>query len=173
MRGNELVAVAEITRPSGDCGEVRIKPLKELIDWLCSQRSVLVQFADGKTETLQIEEAKRRKDFLLVKFEGIDSISNADRLRDTLILVERRQIPPAPEGGYWVFDIIGMKVETDAGEYIGTVKDVLELPANDVYVVEHEGKEVLIPAIEDVVQEIDTEGQKMVISLLDGLLEPC
>ena len=90
--------------------------------------------------------------------EGVDSRSQAEGLRGTLLMVPEDMIPPLPEGEYYHFQLADMAVFTREDEYLGRITRVLSTGANDVYVVAHEGRELLIPAIEDVVLSSLDEG---------------
>ena len=87
------------------------------------------------------------------------------------LYVTRENAIPLEEGEYYIADIIGAKIETEDGEFFGTLKDVLETGANLVYVSEHKGQEVLLPVIPDCVKEIDTENKKVVVHIMPGLLD--
>jgi len=90
-------------------------------------------------------------------------------LRGSLLVVRREEVHPLPEGFHYVFEIVGLEVETEAGERIGRVVDVLPMPANDVYVVDRDGTEVLLPAIQDLIRIDKSEG-RLVIRDMEGLL---
>ena len=87
------------------------------------------------------------------------------------LYVTRENAIPLEEGEYYIADIIGAKIETEDGEFFGTLKDVLETGANLVYVSENKGQEVLLPVIPDCVKEIDTENKKVVVHIMPGLLD--
>ncbi len=105
----------------------------------------------------------------LLKLEDVHRREDAERLRGLLLEVPDETIEPEPDAVF-VHDLIGIDVLTDTGEHLGTITDVLQPGANDVYVVSGPRGEVLIPAIGDVVQELDPEGRRLVITPLPGLL---
>ena len=78
---------------------------------------------------------------------------------------------PLPEGTYYTFELIGMDVVTEEGERLGRLSDVWSMPAQDVYVVEREGKEILVPALQTIIREVDLPHQRMTVNLPDGLLD--
>ena len=87
------------------------------------------------------------------------------------IQIPQEDALPLPEGRYYWFELIGMEVFTEEGEQLGTIVDIVETGSNDVYVMKHGKKEVYIPATAEVVKEIDRYGKRMVIHLMDGLME--
>ena len=106
---------------------------------------------------------------LVVKFHELDSHNAAEALRGMRIYVREKAVPPPPEDTYYYYQVLGMQVFTVEGEEVGTVTDILTTGANDVYVVRHERKETLVPAVADVVVEVDVEHRRMVVDLPAGL----
>ncbi len=168
---SEWVSVGEIIRPWGIKGEVKVNSLTDFPERLTEVGPIRIEFTDGRAEELAVEGLRAHKGFLLVKFNEIDSPEQADRLRGCVMSLGMDKVAPLPEGTYHIFDIIGMEVETDDGEVLGVIQDVLKLPASDVYVVHHGDKEFLIPAVRHMIKKIDTRSGKMVVDLPDGLLE--
>jgi 16S rRNA processing protein RimM len=111
---------------------------------------------------------------MLLQFAGIGDRTDAESLRGQWIFVPESEAVTLEEDTYFVHDIIGLAVQTVAGEPLGTVTDVLATGANDVYVVappDDPKREILLPAIEEVVKEINLEQGTMTVELLPGLLE--
>jgi 16S rRNA processing protein RimM len=107
----------------------------------------------------------------LVKFRGVNRREDAEDLVGGTVNVPREELKPAEEGRHYVVDLIGLPVQTTTGELVGNVKDVLETGANDVFVLDVNGREVLIPVVDHVVKEIDMAGRKIVIEVMEGLLD--
>ncbi len=118
-----------------------------------------------------LETVRSHKGILLVKLEGIDDRDAADELRGMLVQVPLEDAVPLEEGEYYHFQLEGMDVETETGEWLGRVAEVIATGAADVFVVRGPRGEVLLPAIEDVILELDTEKGHMKIHLLPGMLE--
>lgn len=157
-----LVVIGQIVAPHGVRGELRIIPLTDFPDRFSKLKKVLL--ADGTS--LHVEGARNHKQFVLLKFRGISTMDEANLLRGKLIHVDRDNLVPLPEGHYYQFEIIGLKVNTETGEYLGKVTDILATGSNDVYVVEQDGqKPVLVPALKDVVLNIDTKNGQMIVKL--------
>jgi len=108
---------------------------------------------------------------MLLKLGGCDDRNAAEGLRGLLVQVPVDDAVPLEEGEYYHFQIVGLRVETDAGELLGRVVEVLETGANDVYVVRGPRGEVLLPAVESVVDVLDPAAGRMVVHLLPGMLE--
>ena len=107
---------------------------------------------------------------MILKFKGIDNINDIERYKGRPLLVSREDAVELHEDEYYIADLIGMKVKTDDGE-TGTLKDVIETGANEVYVVEFEKYgEVLIPAIHECILDVDVEKMQMEVHLLEGLV---
>ena len=134
------------------------------------------RFADDsvvhlKGKAVKVQHARRSKGILLVKLYSVNDRTTADGLRGQLLTVPEADAEPLPEGAYYHFQIMDMPVHTAEGEELGRIVEIIETGANDVYVVRLEGRrDVLIPALEDVVLSIDLEGNGMTVQLPDGLV---
>ena len=108
---------------------------------------------------------------VILKLEGIDNIDEAEKYRNFYIKINRKDAIELPDDSYFIVDILQCEVFTDANEHLGKVVDVFSTGSNDVYTVKtEEGKEILLPAIEDVIKEVDIANKKIVVHLLDGLI---
>lgn len=109
---------------------------------------------------------------VIVKFKGFDNINDIEIYKNKDILITREDAVPLGPDENFIVDLIGLKVATDEGEELGTLKDVLQTGANDVYVVEMtDGKELLLPAIKQCILNVDLEQQTMTVHVLDGLMD--
>ena len=112
------------------------------------------------------------KQLAIVKFKGIDNINDIERYKGCSLYVTREDAIPLEEDEYYIADLQGMQMYTEDGELFGTLRDVMETGANDVYIVDSkEHGEVLIPAIHDCILDVDLDEQKMTIHLLPGLID--
>ena len=108
---------------------------------------------------------------VMIKFKGIENPDDANLLRGSYLLVDRANEEPLEEGVYYIVDLIGLDVYTDEGILLGTLKDIFNTGSNDIYEVKDElGKQILLPAIADVIKEIDLENKKIIVHLLKGLM---
>ena len=124
----------------------------------------------SKPKSLLIEKVRFHKGCIIMKLKGYNSISEAERLKGFEIGIPEEQLWPLSGGEYYYFQLIGVRVETESGEWLGQVVEVLATGANDVYVVRGPWGEVLLPAVDDVVLELDLELKRMVVHLLPGML---
>ena len=108
---------------------------------------------------------------VLLKLEGIDDITEAEKYKNCYIKINREDAVELEEDSYFIVDIIGSEVFTEEGEDLGKVVDVFQTGSNDVYTVKTlDGKEILLPAIEDVIKNVNIENKKIVIHLMEGLI---
>ena len=121
---------------------------------------------------LSIEQVKFCKNMVILKFKGYDNINDVETWRQRDLLITRDQAVELKEDEYFITDLIGLTVVNEEEAVLGRVKDVLETGANDVYVVELTGgKELLLPAIKDCILNVDLEGGRMKVHVLDGLMD--
>ena len=166
----ELLQVGVITQTHGIRGEVKVFPTTDDAKRFQDLEHVLLD-AGKELLSLEIENVKFFKQFVILKFKGYDSINDVERYKRCPLLVERSEAVPLEEAEYFITDMIGLQVVTDMGEDFGVLKDVLVTGANDVYVIEHPvAGEVLVPAIKECILEVDISGRKMKIHVMEGLL---
>ncbi len=160
------IAVGRINGAWGLHGHVKVTPLTSN-----SQRFQpgAVLLLEGRPH--RVLDVATPKGYPCVQFEGYASREVAEALRGTLIEIEEADLPALPQDQYYVHELVGLAVVTTDGRELGRLHEVLRTGANDVYVVRGRGrKEALIPAIADVVVEVDLEAGRMLIAPLDGLL---
>ena len=163
----DKIEVGIIVNTHGLKGEVKIVP------WLdFPEMFEIVDVAYTKSDTrLTVENIRYQKSNVIVKFLEIDSVEKAERLKNQVIYADREIFDILPEGTYLIQDIIGLSV-TDGKVDYGIVTDVIQTGSNDVYVVKKEGaKDLLIPAIKDVILNTDIKNGVITVKLLDGLLD--
>ena len=159
------VLVGEIKGPWGLRGDVNVKLLTDSPSRF-SPGSIL--FLDG--EPARIERSRPIRSGLRVKLDTVNDRTRAELLAGRLLTVPQRDVAPLPKGTYYHFQIIDMGVWSDDGQYLGDVKEILNTGGNDVYVVrDSANNEVLIPALDGVVLEVDVPGSRMTVRLPEGL----
>ncbi|HIE12217.1 MAG TPA: ribosome maturation factor RimM [Desulfotomaculum sp.] len=165
----DYITVGEIVAPHGHRGAVRVLPLTDFPERFLKMQKVRV-FTGKEIQVYPVESAGLHKRFILLKLAGVDDIKSAEKLRGAAIKVPRAETVPLPPGHLYVFEIVGLEVWSEEGALIGKVGAVLKTGANDVYsVTSPNGKEILIPAIKEVVREIDVDSGKMLVRLPEGL----
>lgn len=166
----DKVTIGQISRARGVKGELVVVPLTDDPCRFLRLQRVTVS-TERETEQFTVENAREFKGRVLLQLRDVDNRDQATKLVGGYVQIERDQVVRLPEGRYFVFDIIGLEVVTTQGEKIGKVKEVISLPANDVYVVEGQKREYDIPAIKRVVRKIDLAKGEMIIEPMPGLLE--
>ena len=153
-------------------GEIKVYPTTDSPDRFRSLKEVILETREGDL-TLTVEKARPAKGMIILKFKGIDSINDIERLKGASLFVTRENAAPLTEGSFYIADLIGCRVETEEGRYLGDLRDVLPTGANDVFVVKDpekkDSREYLLPNIRDCVLRIDPEARLIVVHLMDGL----
>ena len=159
-------AIGRILAPWGIHGEVKLEVLTDFPERLAPKAKVYLNGA-----LVEIERCRFQGRQAILKLASITTRNQAEALRDQLLEVPESELMPLLPDEYFEHQIIGLEVQTIDGRSLGNITEVLRTGSNDVYVARQEGKEYLIPAIADVVKEIDLEAGRMTIEPLPGLLE--
>lgn len=162
--------VGVIANTHGVRGEVKVFPTTDDPKRYQDLKEVLLDTGKDLL-SLEIVSVRFFKNLVIVKFKGIDNINDIEKYKGCDLYVTRENAVPLEEGEYYIADIIGSVVVTEEGEAFGKLTDVIETGANLVYVVQHQGKEVLLPAIPDCVKKVDVENQVITVHIMKGLLD--
>lgn len=166
----DMLQVGVITQTHGVRGEVKVFPTTDDVNRFKKLKRVILD-TGKETMPLEIQSVKFFKQFVILKFKGIDNINDIEKYKRCSLYVTREHAVPLEEDEYFIADMIGMEVCTEDGNIFGTLKDVIETGANDVYVIESaEHGEVLVPAIKECIRSVDIEKGQMMIHLMDGLI---
>lgn len=166
----KYLEIGQIVNTFGIKGMVKIKPFTDDINRFDKLKKVYIKNKESKKE-YQIQEVKYHKNMVLMKLEGIDTVEQADLLRQSYLLVNRDDEEPLEEGVYYIVDLIGLEVYTDEGVLLGNVDDIFNTGSNDIYVVKDgKGKQILLPGIPDVIKNVDLESGKIIVHLIPGLM---
>jgi 16S rRNA processing protein RimM len=163
--------VGVISSTHGVRGEVKVFPTTD--DARRFKRLKEVILDTGKEELmLEIESVKFFKQFVILKFKGFDNINDIEKYKTKSLYVTRANAVRLRKDEYFIADLQGLTVIDETEQVIGTLRDVMETGANDVYIVDlTDGREVLIPAIKECILNVDIEGGKIQIHIMDGLLD--
>lgn len=166
----EYFEIGQIVNTSGLKGLVKANLFTDDITKIEEFDKVIIE-KNKKQEEYEIEEVKYHKNQALIKFKGIDNIDETEKLRNSYIKVHRDGEPELPEDTYYIVDLIGLEVFSDDERKLGILKDVYPIPSgeHDIYVVDTGDKELLLPAIGEVIMNIDIANKKMIVHLLPGL----
>ncbi len=162
--------IGQIVNTFGIKGMVKVKPFTDDIRRFDELKTVYIEKNSNQTE-YEIEEVKYHKDMVLIKFKEIDKVEQAEMLRNSYLTVSRESVEKLEEGRYYIVDLLGLEVYTDEQILLGTLEDIFNTGSNDIYVVkDKQGKQILLPAIQDVIKQIDIENKKIIVHLLPGLI---
>ena len=167
----DLLQVGVITTTHGVRGEVKVFPTTDDPARFKKLKNVVLDTGRERID-LEIAGVKFFKNMVILKFKGIDNINDVEKYRKKSLYVTRENAVKLKKNEYFIADLIGLKAESEEGEDLGSLSDVLQTGANDVYVLSKEGtSDILLPAIKECVKEVDIEGGKMIVHLLPGLRE--
>lgn len=167
----DLLQVGIITSTHGVRGEVKVYPTTDDPRRFRRLKEVVLDTGREKLN-LEIEGVKFFKQFVILKFKGLDSINDIEKYRQKSLYVTRKNAVRLQRDEYFIADLIGLKVQDEDGTELGTVKDVIETGANDVYEVEMaDGRSLLLPAIKQCILKVDVENGMMQVHVLEGLLD--
>lgn len=165
--------VGKIVNTHGIKGEVRVISKTDFADERYKPGNKLFLFRKNDTEPLELTVASHRqhKNFDLLTFEGYTNVNQVEPFKEGILKIPESFLTELDEGEYYFHEIIGCSVFTTEGEEIGAIREILTPGANDVWVVKGKnGKEILIPYIDDVVKEVDVKNKKILIHPMEGLL---
>jgi 16S rRNA processing protein rimM len=163
--------VGQIVNTFGINGVVKVKPFTDEIERFEELKFVLIE-KNNQLVKYEIKEVKYQKQMVLLKLNGIDNMNQAETFKGCYLKIERKYAKKLPEVTYFIADLIGLNVYTDEGKLLGRLEDIYNSGSSDIYVVKNElGKQILLPAIKDVIKQIDLNDEKIVVHLLKGLVE--
>lgn len=169
----EFLVIGQITKPHGVRGELRVDVTTDEPKRFFNLEKVHIAKNERTTpEEIEVDSARFHQDKILIKFAGLNYRDQVEQFRKWLILIPTDQAIPLDEGEFFYYQLVGMSVETDEGEALGEVSEVIQTGANDVFVVAHPEKgELLIPDTEEVVKGIDSETRKITVHVIPGLFD--
>ena len=153
------LVVGALVGPHGTRGEVKLRPLTEFPERLPALKELRLRFEDGHEERLRMTGSRWHKEMLLVRLEGIETMSDAEELRNVSVLIDLDQAAPLPEGRFYEHQLLGLRVVTPEGEVLGTVREIIPGASNDVYV----AGEYMVPATRDAIVRISPEEGVIVV----------
>ena len=172
----ELYQVGAITQTHGIRGEVKVFPMTDDVSRFKNMKEQILD--TGKEQiVLEVTSARPQKNLVILKFKGIDNINDVEKYKGCGLFVTKENRVKCKKDEYFIADLIGLRAIDEEGEAFGTISDVIQTGANDVYVVTtKQGEEVMIPAIKDCILEVSVEEQDgqagyVRIHLLPGLLD--
>ena len=165
------LTVGEVTAPFGRLGEVKVRLETDFPNRFSRLRQVCLRRPSGAADLFDIEGVRLHKGQALLKLRGVDSIDAADSLRGALVQIRRQEAVSLPANEFYIHDLIGCEVVTAEGRVLGKLTSVLKSSANDVFVIGQGKDEILLPAIKEVVREVDLAQRRILVTPTPGLLE--
>lgn len=166
----DLLKVGVITTTHGVRGEVKVYPTTDEPERFLELDYVLLD-TGRELRKLEIKNVKFFKNLVILKFKGVDNINDIEKYKGRDLWIPREEGQELEEDEYYIADLLGMSVVLEDGQEFGTLKDVMETGANDVYIIDSaEHDEVLLPAIKECILDVDLEKNVMTIHLMKGLI---
>jgi len=167
---DEFITIGKVVSTQGNKGEVKVLPLTDSTDRFKSLETVFLRNSNSRT-TLNIEKIRIKENMVILKLKDIENIQEAKMIVGSFLEVERENAVKLPKDTYFVFEIIGLEVYTENNIFLGKVENVISTGSNDVYMVKGKNKkEFSIPAIREVVKNINLEKKRITIKMVDGLI---
>lgn len=167
---DNFLEVGQIVNSYGIKGELKVVPYTDDITRFDELKTIYIQIGK-ELEEYEIESVKYHKNNVLMKLKGIDDINDTERFRNCYLKIKRENAVKLPEDTYFIVDLIGIEVFEENGTSIGKIVDIFPTGSNDVYVVKDElGKQILLPAISEVIKEVDISNKKMIVNIIKGLV---
>ncbi len=168
MGSREWVALSKLVKAHGVRGEVRGVLLTDVLENF--QGRAVIRWRRGReVQELEIEDIRPHGALLLFKFKGVDDRDAAQELVGGFLEIPLEELVPLPPGEYYWHQLLGLKVYTEEGEYLGVLEEIMETAGHDVYVVRKGEDEILLPAIKEVIRAIILDEGRMVVRLMEGL----
>ena len=159
------VVVGQVTGSWGLRGDVKVQPQTDSAERFSAGSELHL---DGRPAI--VESSRSLKGGYVIRLTGVNDRTAADLIRGSLITVLEDEIAPLPDDTFYHFQLIDMQVFSDEGESLGAIVEILDTSANDVYVVRSDGKpDLLIPAIREIVLDVDVDAERMTVHLAPGL----
>ncbi len=168
---DEFVSIGKVLRARGLKGEVKVLPLTDIPDRFTQLDAVYVTITPEKVRRVAIEHVSYYKRFAYLRFQGCNSLAEIEEFIGKALQVKRAASPELPDGVYYHYEILDSEVYTEENQRLGTVIDIIETGAHDVYVVQGDEREYLIPVTRDIVTQIDREKRIIIVNPIEGLLD--
>ena len=167
----DALVVAKITKCFGVRGYVKVQPRTQTLRRLKNGRQVFLGTSLPEPHAYHIEDVIVRDRSVLIKFDGIDDRTSAESVVGKYMFTDGERIPEPPKGTYFIHQIIGCDVWSTEGKFLGVIEDVLKLPAQHIWILRRGGRQYMIPAVRQFVREVNIQERKILVNLIDGLIE--
>ena len=162
----QYLEVGKIVATHGIMGEVRVQPWADSPEFLCQFKTLYVDQAHWP---IKVERARVHKNMVILKLEGVTDVPSALSMRNAILYIDRKDAA-LPEGSFFLADLMGLEVrDAQSGKVLGKIADIMNLPANNVYVVRGGEREILVPAVPQFIAETNVEGGYLRVNMMEGL----
>ncbi len=166
-----LITIGKVLKTHGVKGEVKIELLTDHPDRFRTLKRVFLVSSGGRKKECQVLSVRYAGGGPLLLFSGHESPEKARELNGWLLQIPEEETVPLPEGQYYWFELIGMEVASESGDKLGRITDIFSTGSNDVYVMKAGKREVYLPATKEVIRQVDRKAKRMVIHVMEGLLD--
>ncbi len=166
-----LITIGKARKTHGVKGEIKIEPLTDHPERFSDLRRIYLTSPRGESSECAVRSVRYMDGTPVLLLQGYDNPEKARELNGWLVQVPEEEAVPLPEGRYYWFELIGMEVLSEAGEKLGRIVDIFETGSNDVYVMKAGRKEIYLPATREVIKQVDRATKRMVIHIVEGLLD--
>lgn len=165
-----FLEIGQIVNSYGLKGQMKIVPFTDNITRYNELKTIYIE-VNKQLKEYKIEQVKYHKNNVLIKLEGIDDINDTEQFKNCFVKIDRKNAVKLPKDTYFIVDLIGIEVFTEENVLLGKIVDIFPTGSNDVYVVKDElGKQILLPAISEVIKNVDISNKKMIVNLIKGLV---
>jgi len=168
----QYLLIGKILKPSGLKGEIKVYPYTDHITRFKNLSFVFLKNGESYKK-IDVEYARIMKEHVVLKLKGYDTNELAERLRGSLLFIDRENAVPLNKGSFYYYDLNGCVVKTEQGEVLGTLYNIYKAESCDVYIVsdrKNKENDIYIPAISDIIKKIDIKNKEIVIEPVEGLL---
>ena len=169
--GHDLLAIGSVVKVFGVEGHVIVQQLTDFPSRFRMRKKVLLGPSEKQVRELEIERAAVGPRGVKLKFAGVNGRDAAEQLVGSFLYVRETERARLPKGRYYTHDIVGLAVVDEQGVVYGTIREVLKMPAHDVYVVSGKGNDILLPAVKEFILSIDLGARTMTVRLIEGMAE--
>jgi 16S rRNA processing protein RimM len=166
-----MIAIGQITKSVGIKGEVKVQPLTDRMQRFQTLRTIWLGLDDRGGNEYVVDSVRLAKDHVVLRFSGVNTRSKADALKSRYILIPDDQAERGGKDTYFLHELMGMEVVTEEGVKVGTIEDIVRMPAGDTWLIKDGEKEILIPGVKEFIRSVDMGARKAVIHVIEGLLE--
>lgn len=163
----EFINIGIITNTHGIKGELKIKPLTDNKE---RYKYLEYFYIENNNEKIFIEKVWFKKDLVVVKLKDYNNINDVLHFKSKYVSITSDMLVKLPDDSYFIFDLIDITVYTKNGKELGKIKEVLQPGGNDVYVIKDNKREILIPAVKEIIIEVNIPDKKMIIDPIEGMV---